>query len=383
MGKENKEKSCRILFVIRYFHPFIGGMENKALNIAACLKKRGVDVHVVTSRFERDWKKDEFLKGVSVSRLPSPRIKIVGALIFLFNLCIYLFKNRKSFDTVHAFQIGYSSAVAIFISKLIKKPAVLSLAASGNGGDIKRHLKTPWGIVFILLCRLASKMVILNREMEKELRIIQYNVKNIVHIPNGVDTKIFYPDKRHKGQEKKFQHIIFTGRLTQQKGLETLIYAFTDINKKFDIKLSILGMGLQYKKLNKMVNKLGLSGSIAFLGLKKNVLEYLHKTDIFVLPSHYEGMSNSLLEAMACGLPVIASDIPGNNDIIRDRYNGILFEDENKDALADAFTYLLHHPEKAKDIGLKARQSVIEYYSIEKIAEKHACLYQQFFPSKR
>lgn len=369
--------------MLRYFYPFIGGMENKALNIASHLRKKGMDVSVVTSRFEREWQKEETVKGVPVIRLPSPKIKIIGALIFLYNLSFYLFKNHKQFQIIHAFQIGYSSAVSIFISRVLKKTSLLSLAASGSGGDIKHNIKTPWGLVFIMLCRLASKIVVLNREMEKELRTILYSPHRTVYIPNGVDTDKFSPAIRDSSKPKKTKTILFTGRLAKQKGLDTLIYALKRIDGKFSFELNILGEGSLFPALNRLVKGLGLSEKVFFSGIVDDVVRYLREADLFVLPSRYEGMSNALLEAMACGVPVIASDIPGNNDIIRDGYNGLLFEDNNVEFLAKTITVILGNSECAETIGKQARQDVVAYYNIQAIAEKHKKIYQQILLQKR
>ena len=159
-----------VLFTIRYFFPFIGGTEKQALSLAAELVDRGVTVTIVTSRFENAWPREEMMEGVNVVRLFSPRIKVVGALFFLAGLTGYLIKHRSRYSLIHTFQIGYTSSLSILMGILLNKPSLLKLASSGRGGDIQRARRTPWGRVFLFMAKRASRIIMVSKTVEQELK---------------------------------------------------------------------------------------------------------------------------------------------------------------------------------------------------------------------
>ena len=132
-----------ILFVYRYFYPFIGGTEKQGFSLASSLAKRGIYARVVMSRFEKSWSKKENIEGVEIIRLPNPKIKFLGALIFLLSLAWYLFKIRDSFTILQTEQINYVNPFNILIGGMLGKSTVLKLAGSGVGGDIKRWSGNP------------------------------------------------------------------------------------------------------------------------------------------------------------------------------------------------------------------------------------------------
>jgi glycosyltransferase involved in cell wall biosynthesis len=372
----------RIIFVIRYFHPFIGGLEKNTLNLAASLIQKGIDVKIVTSKFSRSWPRHETLKGVPVCRLPSPRIKGVGALFFLFFLACHLFKNRSRYNIIHAFQIGYTSALAVFAGKMLQKKTVLTLASSGLGGDINRHKRTAWGKLFIVLCCLATRIVILNKTMRDELISISYNDHSSVFIPNGVNLREYSSAPHNTMIRKKMglnkdKIIIYTGRLAPEKGLYFLIHAYAKLHTGIPTKLLILGDGKELQGLRKIIKHYNAEDRIKLLPAVDEVSDFLQIADIFVMPSQFEGLSNSILEAMACGLPVIATRVEGNIDIIQDGINGILVEPNDEQSLINAITRLLANPDNARALGLKAQMMVQQEYSLDKTVEKYVLLYEK------
>ncbi len=373
-------KPLTILFIIRYFHPYIGGMEKKTLGLASKLMQRGVPVEVVTSRFYGTWPQHELVKGVSVCRLPSPRIKIIGAFVFLISLFTYLLKNRSRIAIIQTFQVGYCSAVAILIGRILSKPTLLNLACSGRGGDIYRHTRTPWGRVFLLLCGYASRIVILNREMLQELQTISYNPHRVVYIPNGVDLTIYCESYERESLRKQLgiteeKVILYTGRLARQKGLEFLIHAFASLSVVIPVKLYIMGSGRELPRLKRLVKQYDAEHRIKILPAVEEVVTYLQIADIFVMPSLYEGLSNSILEAMACAVPVVATRVEGNVGLIEDGVTGVLVSRDHHQNLTAALTFLLEHPDKARELGLKAKQAVHEKYDLRIVAEQYQALY--------
>jgi glycosyltransferase involved in cell wall biosynthesis len=375
-----EKKSQKIIFVIRYFYPYIGGLEKQTLNLAAVLRQRGINVSVVTSRFFPNWPLEDVIKGVPVYRLPSPRIKVLGAFVFLFYLARHLFKTRNKFTIIHAFQVGYSSALAIVLGSIFAKTTILNLAGSGKGGDVCRHRRTPWGRVFLFLCSFASRIVVLNKEMITELQSINYHPRNPVYIPNGVDLKIYHEaDERESlrrqmgiGEEKV---ILYTGRLSPEKGVDFLIHAYGSLSLDMPTKVYIIGTGRDLSRLQKLVRYYNMEHKIIILPAVDEIVSYLQIAHVFVMPSRFEGLSNSILEAMACAVPVVATRVSGNIEVIEDGVTGVLVSRDHYQNLTAALGFLLEHPDKAREFGLKAKQTVREKYDLQIIAEQYLTLY--------
>ncbi|MCX5903427.1 MAG: glycosyltransferase family 4 protein [Proteobacteria bacterium] len=379
MTSGTKEKPT-IVFVIRYFHPFIGGLEKKTLNLASALIERGMRIEIITSRFYPAWPEKDLVKNVPAYRLPSPRIKVLGAFVFLVALCWYLYKQRTRIKIIHTFQVGYSSAAAIVMGKLLSKPTILNLSGSGIDGDIMRHKRTPWGRLFLFFCRSASRIVILNTEMYQELKSIAYVDTSIVKIPNGVDLATYRGTDNKQLWKKKIgidteKVILYTGRLAAEKGVAFLIRAYAALSLPQPTKLYILGAGPQLSALQKFLRQHNLLSTVTILPPVEDILPFLYGADIFVMPSRSEGLSNSILEAMACGLPVIATRVEGNTDLIEDGVNGLLVAPDDEGNLVNALTQLLTRPEKAAALGQRARQMVCEKYDLQSMVGQYSALY--------
>lgn len=193
---------------------------------------------------------------------------------------------------------------------------------------------------------------------------------NTTIIPNAVNHKKY----ENKGDEN---YILYAGRLSKVKGLPFLIQAFSNISKNFNIDLMIVGSGPDETKLRKMVASEKIKERVHFIPMvkKDKLREYLSKCSIFVLPSLYETMGVALLEAMASGKPVVASDIPGPQDVITHGKNGFLFEKGNASELKEYLELLLSDEKLRKKIGENARKRIEEKYTFTKIADEYLKLF--------
>jgi glycosyltransferase involved in cell wall biosynthesis len=201
---------------------------------------------------------------------------------------------------------------------------------------------------------------------------------------NFVDTKQFYPVNCEEQNMLKIalsadKNIVinFTGRIVERKGIDVLINAFAQAGNLLQSSstLIIIGTGFDEDKLRNLASKLGITNNVRFLGHSREVVKYYQASDIFVLPSYAEGMPNSLLEAMACGLPVIASRIGGVVDVVEDGKSGILVEPGDVSGLASAMVRLLKDAELRQRLGAEARKRIVEGFSIDRIAEEYIKLY--------
>mgnify|MGYP002625335207 FL=1 len=134
--------------------------------------------------------------------------------------------------------------------------------------------------------------------------------------------------------------------------------------------------------MQQLANQLGITQQVTFHGQTDEVLLHLQQADLFVLPSRAEGISNALLEAMSCGLPVVVSAIPGNLDVIDYGYNGLHFPVGNTGALAHCLQRLLDQPDLREQLGRQARQTVEYRFSLNSVADQYIALYRNLLTSQ-
>ena len=190
--------------------------------------------------------------------------------------------------------------------------------------------------------------------------------KRSMVIPNPILNNI---PKAYEGKREK--KIVAVGRLTNQKNHKFLLRAFAQFSRcEKDYQLILYGQGELQAELEELARKLDIDEKVVFAGFKSDILECIKKSAMYVLSSDYEGISNSLLEAMALGIPVISTDCPigGSRTCIQNNVNGILVECGNIQEMVAAMKKIASEPEFAERMGRQAIK-VQERFAIEKIAK--------------
>jgi len=199
-------------------------------------------------------------------------------------------------------------------------------------------------------------------------------------IPNGVDVERFAPATPAERQAlRRNLHLpdtplfMFVGRLTVAKGLDILLNAWAQRDAALaDACLTLVGDGELRERLVQQAHSLGLDRSVIFTGSTTDTAPYLRAADAFVLPSRTEGMPVALLEAMACGLPCIATRVGGSAELIDDGQHGRLIAPEDVGALMRALPEALSMPVW----GERARQRIVERYAMDAVAQRYIGLYE-------
>jgi glycosyltransferase involved in cell wall biosynthesis len=169
--------------------------------------------------------------------------------------------------------------------------------------------------------------------------------------------------------------LISVGRLVYQKAHEYLVAAMPEVLKEFpNVKVGICGDGVLRAELESQIHSLGLSNSVRLFGRSDHVANYLASADVFVMPSRWEGLPIALLEAMSAGLPVIATNVEGVDEVIVDGEQGLLVPVGNVDALVRAILQLLRDPAMRARMGLSSKQRIAERYSIDQMSERYLAL---------
>lgn len=297
--------------------------------------------------------------------------------------------KEKNIEIVHS-QGGRADFFARVAAGLARVPAVVSTVAMPVEGFNVGLLRKA---IYVMLDRFSERFVdkfIVVSEALRDRLIEKHRIpsRKIVKIYNGVEIE---PDARCQMSDvrkKIMQEFMIPedvmlvgtiGRLVWQKGLPYFIQAIKEINarcKMQDVRYLIVGEGEERKNLELEIKNLGLSDRVIFAGFKKDVKEILEALGVFILPSIREGQPIILLEAMAIGKPIVATDIEGVNETVVNGVTGILVSPKDPSALAEAIVCLLRDKKKAQEMGQAGRRVVEEKFNLKDKIEQHKQLYE-------
>ena len=316
------------------------------------------------NQFKR-YLKDNIVIIQNKNQIPSKMYSVI--------LPFILKKRLKECSILKTNQIqGSISAVLtkiLFKKKLIVRSGyIASLMAKQNKTPILKR-----AIIFIeeyLAYKFADDIIITSkRNKEYIIRKYPFTRKKINVIENMIDTSIFKPIKI----KKKKKLVGYVGRLDQrQKNLFSLIEAVIGT----DVRLVFAGQGPEKQRLVSLAKNNNVDLRIIDRIENYELPKFLNSLDLFVLPSLYEGNPKALLEAMSCGCAVIACDVFGVNDIIKDKENGLLCE-PTESSLKKTMVYLIDNDELKNKISLKARKTIKEKYDLNKLINKELMIYER------
>jgi len=394
-GQVSEARPIRVLMLTFRFHPLGDGTEQQALALSRTLSRRGLSVRVATAKF-RGLQSSATVDGIRVDRLPyTPdrrRLRRLAKLPYVLALAAYLSRRRNAFDIVHCHMAGFELIPAVLVAQRLGRPVVVKIACAGPEGDVPRLAtgEQPWGALGPLALRMLRRVTAIvapSRQIQRELTAEGFPRRH--YIPNGVDVQRFQPAtedqrvraRRRLGAPADGLVIGFLGRLSRQKGIDVLIRAWSgSALRDTGGALYVAGQGPEEAALRAMASESGPAGrSIHFLGTVEPA-EFLHALDIYVLASRFEGMPNSLLEAMASGLPCVGTRIAGTEDLLEDGQSGLLVPSEEVGALQVALDQLRSAGLRHR-LGSAARRRVEKEFSLEGIARRYHELYQQLVSS--
>lgn len=382
MEKRQTETPPRILMALSYFHPYRGGAENQALLLAGALRKRGLDVCVMTRSF-RHLPSFERIHGVPVHRC----IKTISAgklfsLLYAASSFLFMLRHRRRYDVIHCHILqGFHSPAAVIAGFLLKKKTVIKLTSSGPTSDFVSLAGVCLGGTILKLLRRTDRLVATSAVSAREARQHGFSPGQIVLIPNGVDTRRFRPREQYADARDR---IVCAGRLIAGKGIDTLIEAFAQLRSDLPgLRLDIVGDGPQRGSLVEKAAEAGCRDAVSFHGEVQDVERFFDNRCVFVQPSLSEGMSNVILEAMACGLPVVATRAGASPDIVRDGANGVLVDAGSIVQIRGALHRVISDEDFARRLGTKARKTIEENYAIDIVAERYSELYHDLLKSQR
>jgi len=309
----------------------IGGIAQHVQGLTKFLKKNGHEVEIISS---------ENTFTIPIKGLKNPSFMISSFLKSKF---------KKNFDIVHAHNIPSALAMKNSSGKKIltihgifsKQVEQLHGKSSGNISEKYENDALLW----------ADTVTVISKESFDYYSNLGFNVKQI---PNGIDLSMFeIQEKRNYDKQ-----IIFAGRLSKEKGIKTLI----EICKKLpdEIHLVIVGEGPEIDNIKKIESE---HNNVHYLGSKNNqeTISLIKGSDLLIQPSLSEGISTTILEAMACKTTIVASNVGGNIELIQDQESGILVEPEDHEMFCEKIIELISNPDIRNKVSTLAYENVKRY----------------------
>lgn len=378
----------RICMVLHHCETPFGGPEIQALRLAELFVAEGHKV-IIIARGSGRYSDFETIAGVPVYRLNNPGLASVEVLYRLFVL-------RNAFDIIHVHGTGRLATASIAFAHRFNKKVFVK--ATMNKGIVKKNelwprtlLKKIYPLRSSKISKLknADSMIAITGDIVDDLHKLGFEETKIAYIPNGVDTTVFYPPSDEEKRILRAQLNLpndktifaFTGKITKRKGIDILLEGWEKARKaNKEAFLVVIGSGVGEKDsleeyAHSFVQKHQLVDSVCFVGAVDCVWEYLKAADVFVFPSRWEGLPNSLLEAMAVGLLCIASDIEGVNELIIPGKTGILVQVGDSDALAQVLDEALR--DQKPQLSTAAAALIKKDFSIHSTKNKLQRLFEK------
>lgn len=380
----------KVLQIINAFYPpcTSGGAGFVVHDISKVLARRGHQVTVYTTNvlsrnqlFSSNYKKN-YYEGMFVyyfnNILYNPSLSIE----FSYELYRSIKENILNYDIIHIHE--YRSYISLVVSYYAHKYNIpIILQAHGQLPRIISKQRSKWFFDTLLGYRLlknCSKIIALNQMESRIYKNIGIPNKLITIIPNGIDFSEYnhLPPKGNfrigYNLNKDEKIVLFLGRINKIKGIDILIKAFTDVVKNLDgVRLVVVGPDDgSLEELQTLVKDMNIENKVTFTGplygLKK--IEAYVDSDVYILPSRYETFPMTLLEAYACGKPIIASNVGGLKDLVINNVTGLFFDSGDVEYLARNILYLLNNESKSKEMGFNGRQLVKDNFTLENVVDQ-------------
>ena len=369
----------RILLVAQFFWPKLGGAEVVLRELAREWVRQNHAVTVLTTRLSPHLPSRETEMGVVIERRPFGEHRFIGTPLYLARTMFWIRTQLPRFDAVCVSMLKYAALSACTMRTTNGAPLVLRTEGAGSTGDVAWQ-RRGLGSVVRRACMRADRVVAISPEIERELLDAGYPRDRVVNIPNGVQIPDSVwspgntsPERRRLGLPD-VPTLCYTGRLRPEKGLHAIVSALPKVRAAFGpCQILLVGAGTESESLAREAAALGVSEAVHFPGRVDDVTPWLRAADVFVLPSHVEGLSISLLEALAIGIPAVASDIEANRALVPEALLPC-FPPGNSDALAETVVARLRSPESER-IASEARRLVVGRFGLPGVASRYVDLF--------
>jgi sugar transferase (PEP-CTERM/EpsH1 system associated) len=369
-------------------------MKYKILHVVLSMETGGLENGIVNLVNNAD--NDRFMvdvlclreKGTLADRIHNPNSQIIfdgnqdpsllTAIKKIYKAC-----KDGQYHIVHSH--GFTTMLASYLATKLTNTAVMMNGEHGTlyYSSFKQRLLQKW------LFRSMDINLTVSSELKSKIQQeFSLSLDNFKPIINGVDSHVFKPELSSTIRSELNildQDIIIgsVGRLVSVKNYPSLIKAFSQVYKNnAHTHLVLAGDGHERSALEQLTDQLNLKNRIHFLGSRDDIPNVMNGFDLFVLPSFSEGLSNTLLEAMSCGVPVIASHVGGNPEIVKTDVSGFLYPSDDVNALAELLSTLCNSPSHIKKLSVLARKHIVNNYSLMSMVNNYETVYEQQLSTK-
>lgn len=341
------------------YPPHIGGVSSHTYLLSRELVKRGDEVYVLT--YPHPDVKDT--GGVKVETAFAPNIKGLRGLFFFISSTFKLMSmvRRFNIELIHAHFLLPPGLIGVCVGSLLGKKT----AVTAHGSDLMIQAKNPILrslIKFVL--KKADYVLVVNQTLNDKVLEFGITQDKVYITPNAVDVEKFNPQKKELPSGVKMSHdkpvLLFVGNLVFQKGVKYLLESKKLM--KSDAELLIVGDGPLRQELEMKVQNDGIP-DVVFVGARRDVEQIMPSADVFVLPSISEGFPITILEAMASGLPVVATNAGGISEVMNENV-GIMVNSANPMELTSALDKILENKKIIIDMGVAAREQALKYSTV-------------------
>jgi glycosyltransferase involved in cell wall biosynthesis len=343
----------------------VGGYELATLALSRSLRGQGIPVLIVTTTTRaNETSQDGDLIRIAV-RGRHTLLSILPRLLSV------LARERSKYSIIHCPTFSHLSGLAVLAGRLLRRPTLLRVATENDVREFAegRHWKYR---LFFWLLRGATMVIAPSAAIKNELLRAGFSSERIVCFANTVDVNRFRPAtpaekaeaKSALGLLKDTAVIGTVARLVQRKGLDVLLRAFGILRPSHRVHLVVVGDGPLGGELRGLAHELRIEDSISWLGFQADPVKWLQAMDVFAFPSRLEGVPNAVLEGMAVGLPIVATNIGGVIDLLEEGRNGLLVPPDDPDAFAAALGRLLRNAPLRAELGYRARNQAVEVFSL-------------------
>lgn len=366
----------RVAMVIQNFHPGIGGAERQLLQVAPLLQARGVEVHVLTRR-HAGLSAFEEVAGIPVHRLPAPGGNARASLTFTVSAQPLL--RRLAPDLLHAYELLSPTTTALLAKAWLRRPVLGKVLSAGELAYLSTRPQGRRRLAASL--RRVDRFHVVSDEIDAALSRLGVPPERRARVRNGVDARRYRAPSTSErlghraalGLSSDVPVAVYTGRLSPEKGVRELLSAWHQVRAQHhQAVLLVVGEGAEEGRL-----RAAAVPGVQLTGAAPDVLTHLQAADVFVLPSRTEGMSNSLLEAMATGIRVVATAVGGTVELTRSGRLAQLVKPGDPAGLARALAEALALRDQPDPLSAERRARVVDDFSLDATAASLAALYEQ------
>lgn len=380
--------ATKLLFLLPSFT--FGGAERTSLNLLGKIDRNRFRICLVTSKNVH-----ERFRHIGVDKfLP---IEDLGIDVWFHSLKRFMHDIRKVASILKAERpdiafgmMHYPSALLALARKAYNLDGKVIVSPRGPSTEYLKHFehnffRKAWlRWVFGFFCRSADKIIVASTGMKEEcVRDYRAHAHRVEVVQNSIDIQEIAKkagEATDLNIPPEFTVIATAGRLEKEKNLPVLFRAFSQIRKGENVKLLIIGDGSERNQLEKLSGELGLGRDVMFVGYQENLYKFIRRTDVFVHTCLFEGFANVIIEAMACGVPVVAVDCPyGPRDIIKHGENGILVPMDNEAQLAEAISSLLQNKRLRESMSQRCLARASDF-SIDSMAGQYERIFEALAP---